>query len=182
MCRASTRGDSERTGQAGGARGAPAAGAPAGTRVSDADREAVGAELRTHFAEGRLDVDEFSERLDEVWKAETVAELDHVLRDLPAPPRSGPARLQVTRTGSSRVMHRMAAAHTRTFLIVMAFIAALWLMSGGGGTWPLWPLAIWGFILWRHHRFADRWDRRIDRALAVRDAGRGFTHRARELR
>jgi len=163
----------------------PAESAPARTRVGDADREAVGGVLRTHFADGRLDVDEFSERLDEAWKAETVAELKHVLRDLPAPARSEPPRPRPARGSSARVMHRLAAAHTRTFLIVMAIVAALWAMSGAGGMWPLWPLAIWGFILWRHHRFADRWDRRIDRAFAVRDhalTARELRYRARELR
>jgi hypothetical protein len=53
-------------------------------RVSDADREAVATSLSQNLAEGRLTLDELSQRLDLVYAAKTKDELDTVTRDLPA--------------------------------------------------------------------------------------------------
>ena len=52
-------------------------------RVGDADREAVAAQLREHYADGRLTLDELNERLDQAFAAKTTADLNTVLRDLP---------------------------------------------------------------------------------------------------
>ena len=41
------------------------------TRISDADRERAMADLASHYAEGRLDHDEYDERLDAIWTART---------------------------------------------------------------------------------------------------------------
>jgi hypothetical protein len=56
-------------------------------RVSDADREATAGQLREHYADGRLTLDELNERLDQAFAAKTRAELNAVMRDLPVPPR-----------------------------------------------------------------------------------------------
>jgi Domain of unknown function (DUF1707) len=52
-------------------------------RVGDADREATAAQLREHFADGRLTLDELNERLDQTFAAKTKADLNTVVRDLP---------------------------------------------------------------------------------------------------
>jgi hypothetical protein len=52
-------------------------------RVGDADRDAVAAQLREHYADGRLTLDELNERLDQAFAAKTRADLTTVLRDLP---------------------------------------------------------------------------------------------------
>ena len=52
-------------------------------RVGDADREAVAAQLREHYADGRLTLDELNERLDQTFTAKTRTDLDAVMRDLP---------------------------------------------------------------------------------------------------
>jgi hypothetical protein len=52
-------------------------------RVGDADREAVAAQLREHYADGRLTLDELNERLDQAFAAKTTADLNTVMRDLP---------------------------------------------------------------------------------------------------
>ena len=52
-------------------------------RVGDADREAVAAQLREHYADGRLTLEELNERLDQAFAAKTKADLNTVLRDLP---------------------------------------------------------------------------------------------------
>ncbi|MEU5363111.1 DUF1707 domain-containing protein [Streptomyces sp. NPDC005925] len=54
-------------------------------RASDADRERVAEILRDALAEGRLDMEEFEERLETTYTARTYAELAPVTRDLPAP-------------------------------------------------------------------------------------------------
>ncbi|NGO77262.1 DUF1707 domain-containing protein [Streptomyces sp. YC504] len=52
-------------------------------RASDADRERVAEVLRDALAEGRLDMEEFEERLDSVYKARTYGDLEPLTRDLP---------------------------------------------------------------------------------------------------
>lgn len=54
-------------------------------RASDADRERVTEVLRDALAEGRLDMEEFEERLEATYKARTYGELAPITRDLPAP-------------------------------------------------------------------------------------------------
>ncbi len=60
-------------------------------RVGDADREEVAAQLREHYADGRLTLEELNERLDQTFAAKTKADLSPVLRDLPqgSPPAAG---------------------------------------------------------------------------------------------
>jgi uncharacterized protein DUF1707 len=53
-------------------------------RVSDAEREAAAAELREHFASGRLDQEELDERLARVFAAKTRGDLNAVFTDLPS--------------------------------------------------------------------------------------------------
>ncbi|MFF5444463.1 DUF1707 domain-containing protein [Streptomyces sp. NPDC012888] len=55
-------------------------------RASDADRERVVERLRDAVAEGRLDMDEFEERLEAAYKSRTYRELEPLTRDLPAAP------------------------------------------------------------------------------------------------
>ena len=52
-------------------------------RVGDADREAVAAQLREHYADGRLTLEELNERIDQTFAAKTKADLSTVMRDLP---------------------------------------------------------------------------------------------------
>ncbi|MFE4664131.1 DUF1707 domain-containing protein [Streptomyces sp. NPDC056716] len=52
-------------------------------RASDADRERVAEVLRDALAEGRLDMTEFEERLDQTYRARTYGELAPITRDLP---------------------------------------------------------------------------------------------------
>ncbi|MFJ6212742.1 DUF1707 domain-containing protein [Streptomyces sp. NPDC092296] len=65
-------------------------------RASDADRERVAEVLRDAFADGRLDVVEHAERIEAVYAAKTLGELEPLTRDLPAhrpaaAPRPAPA-------------------------------------------------------------------------------------------
>ena len=54
-------------------------------RASDAEREYVVDVLRAHCSEGRIDLDEFSERINRVYAARTIGELTDITGDLPLP-------------------------------------------------------------------------------------------------
>lgn len=53
-------------------------------RVGDAEREAVAAELREHYASGRLTLDELNERVDKAFAATTRGDLNALMTDLPS--------------------------------------------------------------------------------------------------
>jgi predicted thioesterase len=57
-------------------------------RISDADRHAVADVLRDAAAQGRLGMDELDERLEAAFAARTYADLEPVVGDLPADPRT----------------------------------------------------------------------------------------------
>ncbi|KAB2592775.1 DUF1707 SHOCT-like domain-containing protein [Streptomyces arboris] len=62
----------------------PAEAAPGDSiRASDADRDRIADILREAMAEGRLTADEHAERVDLVYRAKTVGELQPLVRDLP---------------------------------------------------------------------------------------------------
>lgn len=52
-------------------------------RVSDADRHEVADILREAAGEGRLDIEELEERIEEAYKAKTYADLEPITQDLP---------------------------------------------------------------------------------------------------
>src|ERR1700753_3892336 len=62
-------------------------------RVSDADRSAVAELLTQHYAEGRLDQDEFDDRVGRTMAAKTRGDLAGLFDDLPetGPAGAGPA-------------------------------------------------------------------------------------------
>ena len=79
-----------------------------GAAVTDADRDAAAAQLREHYAAGRLSLDEFQDRLDAVYRAQTARELGTVTDSLPhlgaviPRGRRGAAIHAVTRSPSRR--------------------------------------------------------------------------------
>jgi len=70
-------------------------------RVGDAEREATAAELREHYASGRLTLDELDERVDKAFAAKTRGDLDALMRDLPSarPGMAGLGGPQATGSG-----------------------------------------------------------------------------------
>jgi hypothetical protein len=69
--------------------GKPAA--EADLRASDADRDRIADILRDALAEGRLDAAEHSERIERVYAAKTLGELEPLVRDLPGGRTVAPA-------------------------------------------------------------------------------------------
>ena len=66
-------------------------------RASDADRERTVAALRDHAAEGRLTLEEFTDRMSRAYLARTNDELEQLVRDLPATPAPAVSRRRPTR-------------------------------------------------------------------------------------
>jgi Domain of unknown function (DUF1707) len=69
-------------------------------RIGDRERDAAAAELREHFAHGRLSLEEFNERLDAVFAAKTQRDLSRITADLPHV-RTGGAPLPSSRRNPS---------------------------------------------------------------------------------
>jgi hypothetical protein len=122
-------------------------------RVSDRERQRTIDELRRHCAAGRLDVDEYSSRLEKALAAATLEELDHLTADLPmvriADPAgyrpgdgstSGSALLAVTAGDRDRNRLRSAVV---SVLTVMVVIAAVLFAIVVGWAWALVLLAGW---------------------------------------
>jgi hypothetical protein len=69
-------------------------------RIGDRERDAVAAEMREHYAHGRLTLEEFNQRLDAVFAARTQDDLSRLTADLPHV-RSGGAPLPSSGTSRS---------------------------------------------------------------------------------
>lgn len=117
-------------------------------RLSDADRDAVAARLADHHAQGRLTLAEFEDRLAATLTARTGTDLGPVLRDLPAQP--GPARRAAPELGSgaAEVGRR---SHVAAYVVVITGLWLVWLLTGLGHPWPVWPMLGWGMALLGHH-------------------------------
>ena len=84
-----------------------------GMRASDAERDAIIERLRAATGDGRLTLEEFSQRMEQASSARTRAELETLVADLPADARvtpgavatqpAGPAAWHVSPIGGLRV-------------------------------------------------------------------------------
>ena len=83
------------------------------TRIADSDRERAMADLAGHYADGRLDHEEYDERLDAIWTARTRADLAVLFSDLPRPQPAYPPA-QATPASVSRIVRRPCASSDST--------------------------------------------------------------------
>lgn|SRR5574340_1397451 len=94
---------------------------PGGLRIGTAERERAAAELGAHFAAGRLDTDEFDERVRQAYLAKTAADLVPLFADLPDAQRADAEPQRVRRNP------RQEAATLRTLLLLVLVLATvLW--------------------------------------------------------
>jgi DUF1707 SHOCT-like domain len=104
-------------------------------RVSQAERDEVVALLAGHFADGRLTVEEYEERVEAALAARTGRDLEPLLADLPAAdPPPAPAR---TRRRRERGSVRAPLIPAR--LVAVAAVIVLAIATGPWALWLLWP-------------------------------------------
>ncbi|GGK55188.1 hypothetical protein Ppa06_12200 [Planomonospora parontospora subsp. parontospora] len=122
-------------------------------RASDDDRDRVASVLREHYAQGRLTVEEFDERLEQLYASRTYGELATLTSDLPdvdlramqeVAPR--PPAKEETEKG------RLLAMWT-PWALAVSINWGIWFAIGLGDDfdfpypWPLWVMGPWGAIL-----------------------------------
>ena len=136
-------------------------------RASDQDRDRVANILREHHAVGRLDADEFSERLDKAFAAKKMGDLDALTADLPAVdpyplPTSSMRHHHSDDVGlPATVIGAMSRGHGRfspawqaawgSWLGTALLLIVIWALTGAGYPWPLWVIGPWGAVM------AGRW-------------------------
>ena len=125
-------------------------------RASDAEREQVAERLREAHAEGRLTVEEFSERLDAVYAARTHGDLVPLTHDLPgvgpdrapAQPRTGDEALPARRESDAGGLRAAWGVWATAVLVNVAIWAVVSLgVQGLVYFWPIWVAGPWGAVL-----------------------------------
>jgi hypothetical protein len=107
-------------------------------RVGTAERDAVADILRREHVAGRLDDNEFDERLERCLSAKTYRELDNLLADLP------------TEELASRAT--WWSMRPTPLLLLLPLVAVAIVASHGHAAWLLVPLVFWfgaGRFFWR---------------------------------
>ncbi len=89
-------------------------------RASDADRDRVVERLRDAVAEGRLDMEEFEERLEAAYTSRTYAELEPLTRDLPSAGAPSPLSAPLAASGASWPARIGGPATSTTGVAVMS--------------------------------------------------------------
>lgn len=114
-------------------------------RVSDADRDQAAAELGEHYQAGRLDQEEFDERLTAALRARTRGELDQLLDDLPSARRPDPPLPSGHAAASAGSGFRPWMPLVPLVLVIGVLAATSHVHRGGPGPWPL--LWLWWVIV-----------------------------------
>jgi DUF1707 SHOCT-like domain len=140
-------------------------------RASDEQRDRAAAEIREHFAAGRLTDEEMSERVQAAYDARTVGDIRTLLADLPKLPATRAqqkAEIAQRRHELQRRLLQEAGGGSGAFIIC----TVIWLSSGASGFfWPIFvalatliPLVKNG---WRLYGPAPEFDE-IERELEAR--------------
>jgi hypothetical protein len=116
-------------------------------RAADADRQQVAERLRAALDEGRLDLSEYDDRLQQTYSAKTYGELERLTTDLPVGVIATPVGPRVT----DNVTRRWLVHTWDEYVSVVAICVAIWLISSLDGNWeyfwPMWVAGPWGVIL-----------------------------------
>jgi hypothetical protein len=134
-------------------------------RVSDADRGMVAGQLKKAHAEGRLDLNEFDDRVRRVWEARTFGELAAVTADLPdvrqpvpwsrselasQPVPAGQPTAEVARRPEGRgasVMRVATGAWFAASLVNFVIWGIVVITEGAVYPWWIWVAGPWGALL-----------------------------------
>lgn len=133
--------------------------APNRMRAADSDRERVAEQLRSAHAEGRLDLAEYDQRVQQAWAARTYGELEVLTADLPQPRPQAPAIPQEGRS-SGQHQHRGRAA-VAAWASASAINLAIWaIVSLTTLSW-VYPWWVWVAGPWGAMLLASRLSRRV---------------------
>jgi hypothetical protein len=181
-----------------------------GMRAADDDRQRVADALRAALNEGRLNLHEYDERLQQAYAAKTYGDLDVLLADLPAvaprpqqriAPYSAPRPASAAAPGGPATAGPAADPDaTRRWLVqtwddyggAVGITVAIWLvlslMAGDAQYfWPGWVAGPWGvYLLWETVRGLStgepqRWAAKQDRKQADKEARKQARQERRAL-
>lgn len=137
-------------------------------RASDADRDKAAAALREHCAQGRIDVDELDDRLEGVYSARTLGDLQRVTRDLPEedlyelPVPSWRSSTPARAMGGGELYHSRMRAGWATYASVNLVCFVIWLLvavpTGAWYPWWIWVAGPWGALMLAGQLFGSRDD------------------------
>jgi hypothetical protein len=129
-------------------------------RAADADRQAVADQLKAALDEGRLDLHEYDERLQQAYAAKTYGDLHPLLSDLPAAalpvpaPRRPSDSIATAGVGASdaQLARRWVLEVWSSWIPVVGITTVIWLISSIAssellGFWPVWVAGPWGAVL-----------------------------------
>ncbi|MGH3777305.1 MAG: DUF1707 SHOCT-like domain-containing protein [Pseudonocardiaceae bacterium] len=120
-------------------------------RAADTDRERVAEELRSAHAEGRLELTEYDERVQQAWAARTYGELEALTADLPQAQRpAAPATPHEVRKPHRR--GRAGRAAVAAWASVSVINLLIWAIVSLGTLswiypWWIWVAGPWGAVL-----------------------------------
>jgi len=157
---------------------------PVPQRIGDAERDEAATYLREALAEGRLEPNEFDERLDQALKARTQSDLEPLFKDLPGPkpgqrlssapgfqappwqggaePAASPSDKLAVRAASGAVARPEST--NRALMMVSALAWPLTIMAMFATHWQYWwlvfiPIAISSIAGGRRHHDRERDER-----------------------
>jgi hypothetical protein len=97
-------------------------------RASDEDRQRVIDLLQRHTAAGRLTLDEFSDRVGDVYSARTLGDLAGVVRDLPAETTPGGPEQDQQHHRERRDLLRLFAVAAATLVLLGLLMTLRWIL------------------------------------------------------
>jgi len=118
-------------------------------RASDADRSQASTMLAGAYAEGRLDSDEYEQRLDQVRSSKSLGELVPVLADVIVAPGGQPSQgsggIKFAPSGEVRGQPGMIGMFPRWWIGLAILFNVIWLLTclTAGRLiyyWPMWPM------------------------------------------
>src|SRR5580700_3281232 len=116
---------------------------PAAMRASDADRDAVLADLSEHFQAGRLTAAELDERTGLALTARTWGELGELAADLPALRPAAPAAIPDAGRPQPSAGHTAPALTAALAGLAIAAVVVVHMVHGGWGLiWLLLPVLL----------------------------------------
>ena len=120
--------------------------------VGDREREHTADSLGLALTQGYLTMRDYEGRLHETFAAQTTAQLDQLLADLPVAQlrRNDPRRRAAQHNAAKLSVRIHFAAYLAGTLLMLGIWAAVGFGGGGWYFWPVWPIMGWGIGVASH--------------------------------